>query len=356
VSTVEPVAPKHKLEELLLPPPVLARLRDIKDEFRYAKWLDRHGDGMRPRNRFLFTGPPGNGKTAAAHGFAQYLGRKILCVNYGEMLSSFCNASAKNLAEAFNRIRGQKIVFFMDECDAMFNNRTQAQQAADLDANRTANVALMELDKLDPETIFIGATNLDENLDRAIMRRLGGFPIHFPPPTPEQRTAFIDRLIAKMGVFQIKANAEEARAVSAASFAEIAEQVNEVARRLIIRKAKEVDGQKVSNPTAGKIAANGRKASPQEKPPAAAHEKSGGQEEGDQQNGRQRQGGQKEKAGPQAANSKSAERGGGKRPRRGGAEPANRGGGESAATRRVAGASRKRDASSGSRRGKRAAG
>ena len=58
------VQPQRRLEELVLPEPVLTACRQLIEEHHRADVLRAHS--LEPRHRALLVGPPGNGKTTLA--------------------------------------------------------------------------------------------------------------------------------------------------------------------------------------------------------------------------------------------------------------------------------------------------
>jgi ATP-dependent 26S proteasome regulatory subunit len=55
-----------------------------------------------PRTALNFHGPPGTGKTMAAHALANRLGRKILVASYAEIESKFHGDGPKNVKALLN--------------------------------------------------------------------------------------------------------------------------------------------------------------------------------------------------------------------------------------------------------------
>ena len=116
-------------------------------------------------------GPPGTGKTMAAHAIANYLKRNILIVNYAEIESKYVGETPKNICKAFEVAKRDNSILFFDEADAILSRRvTNMTHSTDVSVNQTRSVMLMLLN--DFQDIVIFATNFIENFDPAFMRRI----------------------------------------------------------------------------------------------------------------------------------------------------------------------------------------
>ncbi|NCG18557.1 MAG: AAA family ATPase, partial [Rhodobacterales bacterium] len=130
----------------------------------------------------LFHGPPGTGKTMAAHAIADHLGKRVLNVD----IPTFVDHREQNryLPALFREARLQDAVLFFDECEALFASRARG--------NLLMNLLLTEIERF--EGIAVLATNLAETLDPALERRLL-VRVAFPKPDREARAEIWRKLL-----------------------------------------------------------------------------------------------------------------------------------------------------------------
>lgn len=144
-----------------------------------------------PINRLLFYGDSGTGKTYLTKCMAAELEYTLLSIDIANALSS--GNAAVALEEIFklaNHIG--KCIIFLDECDAIARDRTSSKLNEDANVRRANNALFQLLDRMDPECIFISATNLYDELDVAFTRR---FNLKFKFDRPEIKS--LDSTIRK---------------------------------------------------------------------------------------------------------------------------------------------------------------
>lgn len=173
------IIPKRKLSTLFLPEVVLTECLELIEEQRRAELLRSYG--VEPRNRLLFIGPPGNGKTSLAEAIAETLMIPLYVVRYEALIGSFLGETASRLSRIFDFARTKHCVLFFDEFDTLGKERGDTHETGEI--KRVVSSLLMLIDRLPSHVIAIAATNHAELLDRAVWRR---FQIKAELPNPSK--------------------------------------------------------------------------------------------------------------------------------------------------------------------------
>ncbi|MCX8195387.1 MAG: AAA family ATPase [Candidatus Micrarchaeota archaeon] len=156
--------------------------------------------GIKPPTGILLFGPPGTGKTMLMKALAKELNIGFYYVKCSDLLSEWYGESEKNISEVFAIARkNAPCVLFFDEIDSI-GKRRDAYTTDDV-APRVMSVLLEELDgfKEKKNVITIGATNIPDQLDPALMRP-GRFDkiIYMPLPDYEARKAIFKVHLQKL--------------------------------------------------------------------------------------------------------------------------------------------------------------
>lgn len=151
--------------------------------------------GLKPVSGILLFGPPGTGKTLIVSALAKELKMGFYYVKCSELISAWYGESEKNISELFDIARTKApCILFFDEMDSLAKSR-EKYFADDL-GPRILSELLKGMDGFKKHStkpvIIIGATNLPQNLDPAIMRpgRLDKI-IYMPLPDLEARLAVL---------------------------------------------------------------------------------------------------------------------------------------------------------------------
>lgn len=136
-----------------------------------------------------FRGPPGTGKTMAAHCLANELGEKLLMVRYDQLQNCYIGETEKRIQRVFKLAKIKKAVLFFDEADAIALDRGTLNKSWEMSQ---VNTLLKELERFEGVCIF--ATNFAEKYDAAFERRLT-MHIDFTLPTKEQAQAILNKLL-----------------------------------------------------------------------------------------------------------------------------------------------------------------
>jgi hypothetical protein len=197
-SVAHPVESSFDFDDLVLPPTALRLLGDFVSWRLHAPHvLDRWGFG-RTFNRkggsvALFRGPPGTGKTVAASVVANAIGLPLYRVDLAGMISKYIGETEKNLERLFAAAGASDVVLFFDEADALFGKRSEVSDSHDRYANIETSYLLQRIESQDGAVIL--ATNLQDNLDAAFLRRID-IVVDFPAPGPADRLRLWQRLSA----------------------------------------------------------------------------------------------------------------------------------------------------------------
>ena len=192
-----PMEPKYNFNQMVLNKTVKSSLESCMSMIKnmdkiYKEWGFEEIDPVQ-KSVLNFFGPPGTGKTMAAHAIAAELGRKILAVNYAEIESKFVGEAPKNLISAFEIAKKESCVLFFDEADSFLGKRiTSVSSSSDQAVNSLRSQMLILLETFDITVIF--ATNLNENYDKAFDSRIL-CSIKFELPDRELRKQSIAKMI-----------------------------------------------------------------------------------------------------------------------------------------------------------------
>ncbi|WP_442482171.1 AAA family ATPase [Aeoliella sp. SH292] len=191
--------PERKLDELILPADVNKVIREVIREHYRVDLLRSYS--LEPRNRLLFVGPPGNGKTSLAEALAEALMVPLLQVRYDAIVGAYLGETAVRLRKMLEVAKQRKCVLFFDEVETLAKERGDSHDTGEI--KRIVSSLLLQVDDLPSHVIVIGATNHAELLDRAVWRRFQ-VRVELPMPTHKQLaqwfTRFEERTKQPLGV------------------------------------------------------------------------------------------------------------------------------------------------------------
>jgi len=188
------VAQRHAFSDLVLPPPVLRRLREVLGAIRarnrvFGEWGfgDRSGRGL----MILFAGSSGTGKTMSATVLAREIGLELYRIDISSIVSKYIGETEKNLQRIFDAARSANVILFFDEADALLGRRSEVKDAHDRYANIEVAYLLQKME--DHDGVVILASNLSKNMDQAFARRMH-YVIEFPRPDASLREQLWHRI------------------------------------------------------------------------------------------------------------------------------------------------------------------
>jgi SpoVK/Ycf46/Vps4 family AAA+-type ATPase len=160
--------------------PEIVESRFLRVEKEYAARTRLAMFGLRPRSRIMLHGPPGCGKSLGAERLAWATGLPLHKVRFDTLLSSYFGETAVNLRRVFDAAQQTPCALFLDECDTIARARGDRNDVGE--AQRIVNMLLQLLEEYHGNGFVIAATNVEESLDRAILRRFDEV-IEIPKPS-----------------------------------------------------------------------------------------------------------------------------------------------------------------------------
>ncbi len=216
-----------RLSDLVLSQQNRQALRRLVTEQRAAETLSMHG--LRPRRRLLLHGPPGCGKTMAAHALAGELRLPIIRVRLEVVFSRYLGETAATLTEIFAEAGRARGVYLFDEFDALGRTRLDDNDIGEV--KRVVTTFLQLLDTTDEtDSILVAATNVGATLDRALFRRFDDV-LELLGPTPEQAAELLSRLMRQ---WSAQPDEQTLQAAAGLSFADIHAAVDDARKETIL--------------------------------------------------------------------------------------------------------------------------
>ena len=223
------VTPRRGIDDLLLSDETAKLFREFFEEHQRVDLL--RSNNLEPRNRILLTGPPGNGKTSLAEVIAATLAVPLIVLRYDGVIGSFLGETAGRLRRVFEFVRTRPCVFFLDEFDTIGKERGDVHETGEI--KRVVSSLLLQVDAIPSYVILVTATNHPELLDRAVWRRFQ-IRVELPKPTRKQVETWVAAAERRLALsFEYSAR-RLSDALYGASFAELEEFAQDVARRRVL--------------------------------------------------------------------------------------------------------------------------
>eukprot|EP01125_Pyxidicula_operculata_P002741 TRINITY_DN1257_c0_g1_i7.p1 TRINITY_DN1257_c0_g1~~TRINITY_DN1257_c0_g1_i7.p1 ORF type:complete len:710 (+),score=156.59 TRINITY_DN1257_c0_g1_i7:12-2141(+) len=169
---------------------------ELEDIVSYLKNPSKYANVKIPKG-VLMVGPPGTGKTLMAKALAGEAGVPFMITSGSEFEEVFVGLGARRVRKLFEEARKQApCIIFIDEIDAIGGSRDKVLNRG----QQSLNQLLVELDGFTGRdgVIIIGATNLPQELDPALVRP-GRFDrkVYLNLPEPIERKEIIDYYLTK---------------------------------------------------------------------------------------------------------------------------------------------------------------
>lgn len=222
--------PAAALGDVKLSAETRAVLSEVVREHRHRDRLRAYG--IAPRNRLLFFGPPGCGKTITARAVAGELGLPVFVVRFDALLGAYLGQTSARVHEIFRFASAHECVVLIDEIDAVGRRRGHASDVAELD--RVVISLMQQLDLMRPAGLIIAATNVPADLDAALARRFD-LALEFAAPGRRELSEFARRIGRVRGV--AVANGVKHAVAGATTFADVERIVVAEQRRALLQDA-----------------------------------------------------------------------------------------------------------------------
>ena len=181
----------HSLNDLILRREVLDELSTIVAENKAQSILASYG--LKPRNRLLFYGEPGTGKTLATRVMSTMTNLPLIYVRFDSIISSYLGETATNLRKVFNFIENGRYVVLFDEFDFIAKKRDDPHEHGEI--KRVVNNFIQMLDSYNGPSILIAATNHQYLLDSAVWRRFDD-AVFFELPDSDLRAVLFSKYLS----------------------------------------------------------------------------------------------------------------------------------------------------------------
>lgn len=225
---LEQVDSGWKVVDLILSPPLKGRINRIVEEQQNLSRLKEHG--LRPRQRLLFTGPPGCGKTMTASALAGDLGLPLFVVRLDSLITRYLGDSLSKLRIIFDAVNHSRAVYLFDEFDSIGYTRDFTGDVGEM--RRLLNSFLTFVEKLNSNSLVIAATNHGDRLDKALYRRFDDL-IEFGLPDTDHIWENIQARLANVPAPRL-GKAKVLKAAHGLSHAEITRACEEATKEMLL--------------------------------------------------------------------------------------------------------------------------
>jgi len=224
----------------------------VREVIRQWRHRDRFAGlvkfGIRPLDRLLFYGPPGNGKTMSCQWICQQIGTPLYRVLCEQVVGSYMGETSRALARILEFLQGLRdpALCLFDEVESIFVDRARGDGQCDRERGSALGVFMQALDRWRSPTLIVMATNLVEQVDRALLSRVE-LQLEFRGPTPEQARECVEywrELLCDYGADQWgpPLAAEIEAGWEPTSFRELAQQIARAARDWVAGRIDEGKG------------------------------------------------------------------------------------------------------------------
>jgi SpoVK/Ycf46/Vps4 family AAA+-type ATPase len=232
---LEPIYSDLRTSDLILPEALRERVDRILAEQQNLNRIKEHN--LCPRQRLLFTGPPGCGKTMTASALSGDIGLPLFVVRLDALISRYLGDSLSKLRLVFETANQTRAVYFFDEFDSIGYGRDSVGDIGEM--RRLLNSFLLFIERLSSNSLIIAATNHGNRLDKALYRRFDDLVEFGLPGEDETRRVIAARLL---GVKTSRLSWDKIlSAAQGLSYSEITRGCEEAVKAMLINSFEQVD-------------------------------------------------------------------------------------------------------------------
>ena len=148
----------------------------------------------------LLYGPPGTGKTLIARKLSETMGAEFFPVTVADLKGPHIGQTAERTKAIWEKaLAAPKAVLFVDECEGAFGARGSA--GVDQFAEELVQTFISQWDGFSKQrnVWVVGATNLRDKIDAAVLSRFGE-EVQIPLPGSRERVKIFQQELAKKGI------------------------------------------------------------------------------------------------------------------------------------------------------------
>jgi len=218
----------------------ITQLKSIEKGFWNKEILGSYG--IKPKQKVLFYGVPGTGKTLTAKVLSSILGFPLVYVRFDAIVSSYLGETATNLKKIFDFIEKGQWVVLLDEFDVVGKQRDDQYEHGEI--KRVVNNFMQMLDSYNGESLIIAATNHEQLLDPGLWRRFDDI-IHFQLPNQNEREELFHHYFKTIKNKEIdyQSLSKQSTGFSAADISQV---VTECIRQMIIENKTEISSKLIN--------------------------------------------------------------------------------------------------------------
>jgi len=173
-----------------------SKISRIEKEYVARERLGNYG--LKPKQKILLYGAPGNGKSMTAERIAWNIGLPFLKVRFEAIISSYLGESAANLKKLFESLHSFPCVLLLDEFDFIAKARSATGQDVG-EMHRLVNILLNLLEDYSAPGIVVATTNFEGIIDTALFRRFDEI-IEMTKPQKEQILKILKSTLSSINV------------------------------------------------------------------------------------------------------------------------------------------------------------